>query len=234
MFFSGNLQVRQLGKKRLGQGFTLIELLVVIAIIAILASILFPVFARARENARRSSCASNLKQIGLGFQMYSQDYDEKIPGTVRVDAASPGYATWQYNILPYIKSNQLFNCPSSANATKYEGQNYFENLDYGMSFRFEYPFGQGVAMAELDKPTETLLVCDSNNWRAVPSDSAAIFGASYSTEALAPKYRHLETCNSVFADGHVKSLNKGALEKVNPAKAATDPAKFVLWGYPGA
>ncbi|HEX8834883.1 MAG TPA: DUF1559 domain-containing protein, partial [Abditibacteriaceae bacterium] len=63
------------------RGFTLIELLVVIAIIAILASILFPVFARARENARRSSCQSNLKQIGLGIAQYTQDYDERTPAT---------------------------------------------------------------------------------------------------------------------------------------------------------
>src|SRR5687768_5924591 len=71
-------------RKRNGalKGFTLIELLVVIAIIAILAAILFPVFARARENARRSSCQSNLKQIGLGFAQYTQDYDEKMPITI--------------------------------------------------------------------------------------------------------------------------------------------------------
>jgi prepilin-type N-terminal cleavage/methylation domain-containing protein len=67
-------------KRSAGSGFTLIELLVVIAIIAILAAILFPVFARARENARRASCASNLKQISLGLMQYSQDYDERFPG----------------------------------------------------------------------------------------------------------------------------------------------------------
>src|SRR5471032_187855 len=72
------------------KGFTLIELLVVIAIIAILAAILFPVFARARENARRASCQSNLKQIGLGFQQYSQDYDERFP----IALSSAGNANW--------------------------------------------------------------------------------------------------------------------------------------------
>src|SRR5438093_9620550 len=71
-------------------GFTLIELLVVIAIIAILAAILFPVFARARENARRSSCQSNLKQLGLGFQMYTQDYDERLPAAGDYGAAGGG------------------------------------------------------------------------------------------------------------------------------------------------
>ncbi len=85
--------------------FTLIELLVVIAIIAILAAILFPVFARARENARKSSCLSNLKQIGLGTIMYAQDYDEAVPR---------GFFTWQVPLMPYIKSGQVFSCPSSS------------------------------------------------------------------------------------------------------------------------
>lgn len=103
------------------KGFTLIELLVVIAIIAILASILFPVFARARENARRSSCQSNLKQIGLGLLQYAQDNDESMPyiygGCVnRGCTGTPsdiynGYL-WQDVIYPYVKSEGVFNCPS--------------------------------------------------------------------------------------------------------------------------
>ena len=95
------------------RGFTLIELLVVIAIIAILAAILFPVFARARENARRASCSSNLKQIGLGLIQYSQDYDEKYPYS-RTD---PDPAPWQTKIFPYVKSSQLFACPSNTGNT---------------------------------------------------------------------------------------------------------------------
>lgn len=95
------------------KGFTLIELLVVIAIIAILAAILFPVFARARENARRSACQSNLKQIGLGLMQYSQDYDETMPFD-HVPGASAYAGVWMDSIQPNVKSDQVFNCPSHA------------------------------------------------------------------------------------------------------------------------
>lgn len=100
-------------------GFTLIELLVVIAIIAILAAILFPVFAKARENARRASCQSNEKQIGLGLLQYAQDYDETMPRC----SYGPGYGDkastatvykWMDAIQPYIKSTQIFDCPSQS------------------------------------------------------------------------------------------------------------------------
>ena len=100
--------------------FTLIELLVVIAIIAILAAILFPVFARARENARRSSCQSNLKQIGLGLIQYTQDYDEKLVnsyyGANAISIPNVNYK-WMDAIQPYIKSTQLFTCPSDSGST---------------------------------------------------------------------------------------------------------------------
>jgi len=118
------------------RGFTLIELLVVIAIIAILAAILFPVFARARENARRASCMSNLKQIGIGIMMYTQDYDDTYPMIMdpsrsytqntaspsvpaeKYTVASPtesyvgNYFTWMDSVFPYTKSIQVLDCPS--------------------------------------------------------------------------------------------------------------------------
>lgn len=106
---------------RLTRAFTLIELLVVIAIIAILAAILFPVFARARENARRSSCQSNLKQIGLGIMQYTQDYDDRYPIASQgpytySDGATNLVAQWPVAIAPYIKSLQVFQCPSDTKA----------------------------------------------------------------------------------------------------------------------
>ena len=95
-----------------GTGFTLIELLVVIAIIAILAAILFPVFSRAREKARQSSCGSNLRQIQLAIAQYAQDYDERHPNTWF--GPNPGYYQWEEAVLPYVKSAQLFVCPSAS------------------------------------------------------------------------------------------------------------------------
>ena len=110
-------QTRAIAHRAGQKAFTLIELLVVIAIIAILAAILFPVFARARENARRSSCQSNLKQIGLGLIQYSQDYDETVPRSsfngYYGASGDPTYK-WMDAIFPYVKSEQLFVCPSDA------------------------------------------------------------------------------------------------------------------------
>jgi prepilin-type N-terminal cleavage/methylation domain-containing protein len=94
------------------RAFTLIELLVVIAIIAILAAILFPVFAQARESARQTSCLSNMKQIGIGLMMYTGDYDEQYPPSQL--GLSPNLVSWPVMIFPYIKSSQVFVCPSAS------------------------------------------------------------------------------------------------------------------------
>ena len=103
------------------RGFTLIELLVVIAIIAILAAILFPVFAQARDQARMTSCLSNMKQLGTALMMYAQDYDENLPSwpftTKPALLSSPifgqwSYGVWIYALMPYVKSTGVFTCPS--------------------------------------------------------------------------------------------------------------------------
>jgi prepilin-type N-terminal cleavage/methylation domain-containing protein/prepilin-type processing-associated H-X9-DG protein len=105
--------------RRSSRAFTLIELLVVIAIIAILAAILFPVFAQAREKARQTACLSNLKQVGLGLQMYTQDYDETLPpaNTVPYFAEPNALPNFLGSIIPYTKNKSIFYCPSSVDAS---------------------------------------------------------------------------------------------------------------------
>ena len=124
------------------KAFTLIELLVVIAIIAILAAILFPVFARAREKARQASCQSNLKELQLSLLMYCQDFDERTP----IGQTEPWYAVPQHSIYPYVKNIQIYVCPSSPNA--YNGSDVPDNPwsgtwrnygSYGVNRYFSYP-----------------------------------------------------------------------------------------------
>ncbi len=118
------------------RAFTLIELLVVIAIIALLAAILFPVFARARENARKTSCLNNMRQIGLGLLAYTQDYDETLvadwfgPDTGPTDPENTGQRRykWMDAIYPYVKNEQVFNCPSQTFSGSIGRYRYFANI----------------------------------------------------------------------------------------------------------
>jgi prepilin-type N-terminal cleavage/methylation domain-containing protein/prepilin-type processing-associated H-X9-DG protein len=164
------------------RGFTLIELLVVIAIIAILAAILFPVFARARENARRASCQSNLKQMGLGMMQYVQDYDGYYPffstsGLTGYQASAdlcalPGAncagathdVKWAHLIQPYIKSTQLFVCPNTPGA-----RSIGRNVSYGMNFHYLSYSRLSPATAfyvakdsAIEYPAEMIAIADSD------------------------------------------------------------------------
>src|SRR4051812_43872889 len=151
-------------QRSVAKGFTLIELLVVIAIIAILAAILFPVFGRARENARRSTCQSNLKQLGLGFIQYSQDYDEKLPGSAN-QGPGGGYGFyWMQNIYPYIKSSQIYTCASST--VQATAPNVA--VSYAMTYNTSYPSsidcggrsgcGAGGSLAAYNSPTKSVFL----------------------------------------------------------------------------
>ncbi len=197
----------KLSNKR--NGFTLIELLVVIAIIAILAAILFPVFARARENARRASCQSNLKQIGLGMTQYSQDYDEKT-------LPFPDYTNnRQFGVLlqPYLKSVQIFICPSgagslysvTANGGPSNGvdHNWCIGTTAAPVFTASYginPNVNSISLAQIQNSALTAFFVDAA-WPEVGTITAT---SNYGADAN----RHFDGLNIAYADGHVKWLSR--------------------------
>ena len=143
------------------QGFTLIELLVVIAIIAILAAILFPVFQKVRENARRTACLSNLKQIGLGVTQYEQDFDEKGP-----NGQSPGYGNgtgYAIQIMPYIKSNGVFKCPDDSGGVQaVTPVSYGLNSNTIVSNSSSGPVNS-QSLAQYNSPAKTVLLFEVAN-----------------------------------------------------------------------
>jgi prepilin-type N-terminal cleavage/methylation domain-containing protein/prepilin-type processing-associated H-X9-DG protein len=228
--------------------FTLIELLVVIAIIAILASILFPVFGRARENARRSSCQSNLKQINLGALQYVQDYDERFPLDVVSGVAGTSPFGWADALLPYTKSTQILQCPSDtlpAPTTPDQPNytDYFYNLGLARGSGGVVANRIGASQAQLDFPTLTLSFgCLSNKRtveaRAFVTDRGSA-GQGLATSSNPGFDKHLEGINLAFADGHVK-WSKGTNGSQQSPKIYRAHHPFVTnasvpgWNVPGS
>ena len=204
------------------RGFTLIELLVVIAIIAILAAILFPVFAKAREKARQSSCLSNVKQIALGCLQYAQDYDETLPCAWQY-APSPTQAYFGVLISPYVKNTQIFLCPSDSTPNNWGGATYsylwnniqnsstywtiaiakgvFSNSPWtshgGLRIAGAY---YGVKLSTVTDPAGTLMLFDGN------VDGGEVWNDTMVDYGTAPviKARHNDGFNAAFVDGHTK------------------------------
>lgn len=211
-------------KTSLKRAFTLIELLIVIAIIALLAAILFPVFGRARENARRSSCQSNLKQIMLATQQYVQDYDERFPLDVVSGVAGTEPFGWADALLVYSKSTQIYQCPSDTHAdpTTPDQKNYtdyFYNL--GLARGKTDGTTNGVAdrigahLSQLEFPTLTISYGCMGNSKADGTGRTDNFARAYVTDrggggqGLAGSsnvgwYKHLQGVTVAFSDGHVK------------------------------
>lgn len=177
------------------RGFTLIELLVVIAIIAILAAILFPVFARAREKARQASCLSNVKQLCLAILQYTQDYDESLP--MSRSHQQGGWRGYDYAVAPYVKNTQIFKCPSHTAAVG--TVSYGDTCSNGYS-AMQYNVARSIG--DITKPAEMkLLMCANSSFWHIPwqiSPSGCHDGPWV--------FRHNDGTNIGFVDGHSKWL----------------------------
>ena len=195
------------------KGFTLIELLVVIAIIAILAAILFPVFARARENARKANCQSNLKQIATGLLMYVQDYDETFGLAGGYNTNPPDCAVqWHIAIQPYIKNWKVLTCPSNNYRHCCTSYNYWNQISPLAPNYAALPGLEFVAMAQIQEPSRKILALDSNH-HAVPDWNRAQYSNICPTSTgcaggvanrVPENCAHMEGINVAFVDGHVK------------------------------
>jgi len=188
------------------KGFTLIELLVVIAIIAILAAILFPVFARAREKARQASCLNNQKQWALAWHMYVQDYDEAIPAHCPKVNTNGGYywawdRLWFMVLEPYVKNREIRYCPSDNYRGGY-GINYGYNCCYLRNVDWGYAAG-AIKLSEITRPSQTIMAGETKQGLYVlynPTVTSYAWGYAYD--------RHNGGANYSFCDGHAKWISE--------------------------
>ena len=216
------------------QGFTLIELLVVIAIIALLAAILFPVFSRARENARKTTCLNNVKSLGVALVQYTQDFDEYFPVQIYYNETSPGSCspnTSATSLGPavgkvmetYVKSAQIWRCPSdtvstlitTSGATAYMNVSYAYNSDF-LNKRY---CNSPLSLAEIKKPADVAAMWGAwggGGWYAdfmtmTPGGPSSRLEGNPITTNARIKEGHNGGGNLLFCDGHAKWLPTGKL-----------------------
>jgi len=193
-------------------GFTLIELLVVIAIIAILAAILFPVFARAREKARQTSCLSNVKQIMLSTLMYAQDYDETLLIAASWPTASGTTIVWDQVLVPYAKNQQVFICPSERDKQHARDLGYGWNYqEFGYWDRDHLENNHCTPLAEIDAPATSIVLGDNEDAGARSNSSGERF--LYRRHATLLPSKHNGGGNMGLADGHAKWYTQSELKK---------------------
>ena len=207
------------------RGFTLIELLVVIAIIAILAAILFPVFARAREKARQTSCLSNVKQIMVSVHMYAQDYDEVLPIGSQWPTAT-GTIIWDQALQPYAANQQIFVCPSERN------KQHARELGYGWNYQ-EFGYWDGTILryyystplGEILSPATTILLGDNEDANARDNSSGErfLYRRNTAVPTLLPT-KHNGGGNMGLCDGHAKWFATSELQK--RVTGVADPWRF--------
>ena len=219
----------------LNRAFTLIELLVVIAIIAILASILFPTFSRAREMARRTSCLSNEKQLGLAMFQYVQDYDEQLPSAATgPDAAGkqggwiyynkfaadsktgpPGYDPRLGAIYSYVKNAQVFVCTDDTKG-RFNGNSYAVNgCAFSGSPTPDVPFMYGKTLAAFDTTSSWILLLeeceDANDISGDSTDDGFFLPPTNGLGGNLISTRHIDGSNVTFMDGHAKYHRPGQI-----------------------